>query len=227
MAQLVRTVVEFQGDMVGFFKACAVLYPTETSRAIRHTAWRTMMQMKTEFLAEVPGGRHVPTMSFIQKRRVIDAFKKYGPGPNHSVRFLRAKGLAYGMSGGYTWPMGGKLAQAIKYRMGPGRIGEPPLTASIGWLDKAAARTGALFSRGQKTVVTPRMRGLFSRAGIVLSPSKRVIVQPPRPIMRYFYEGRRQWMAQILMERLRRNINPSAASTAAKFSRQIIRRVVV
>lgn len=227
MAQLVRTVVEFQGDMMGFFQACSVLYPMETSRAIRHAAWRTHMQMKTEFLAEVPGGRHVPTMSFIQKHRVIDAFKKFGRGPGGSVRFLKARGLAYGMSGGYDWPMGGKLAQSIKYRMGPGKPFEPPLTASIGWLDKAAARTGALFSKGQRTVVTPKMRGLFSRAGIVLGPGKHVIVQPPRPVMLYFYQGRRQWMAQILMERLRRNINTSAARTAAQFSRKIIRRVAI
>ncbi len=216
MAEMVRTVVDIRGDMAGFFGACAVLYPKEMSRAIRHTAYMTTTRMKAEFLAEIPGGHHIQTLSHIQRRRVLDMFKEGGRGKNGSVRFKRARGLAYGMSGGHTWPMGGKLAQSIKYRMADAEV---PLTASIGWLDKAAARSGLLFEKGQSTTVTPKVRRLFQAAGILLG-STRTIEQPERPVMRLFYEGRRQWMGRILLDRIHRNINQVSARTASQMIRR-------
>ena len=109
------------------------------------------------------------------------------------------------------WPPGGRIAQSIRYSWRKGTM-----RAEIGWLSAKSQKLGVLFQAGQKTRVTPKMRRLFAAAGLVLSKGKSEIEQPPRPVVAPFYQHRKNWMTQLLVERMRHHINGEAAATVKR-----------
>lgn len=221
------TVVNLMGDAAGFFRRMAILYPDYMDRSIRHGGYQAQKRLKVEFLQHAPGGKKFPDITPIQKYRALDAFKKhrarYGKlQPDGSKRLKtvaqrsfisRGKGLAWGMSG-TTWPAGGKLAQAIGYKHE-----KKSLRADVGWLSRSAARIGARFQEGDKTEVTPKVRGLFYAAGIRLS-GKKTIVSPPRPVMLPFFQNRSRWILDEVTKRLQHHINKDAARETERFVRR-------
>ena len=199
-------VLEVHGDVGFFLRRWADMYPDFMDRSIRHVAWRTQMQMKMEMLAERPGGVKFPSLSRVQRYRLLGekrgGRRVFGPIPAH--------GLAYNMNWG-DWPPGGRIAQSIRYSWRKGTM-----RAEIGWLSAKSQKLGVLFQAGQKTRVTPKMRRLFAAAGLVLSKGKSEIEQPPRPVVAPFYQHRKNWMTQLLVERMRHHINGEAAATVKR-----------
>lgn len=244
--------VRVYGDAPASFRAMAYFYPQEMARAVRHTAWLAQYRLKAEMLQRIPGGRKIDDISQIQKWRVLDAFNRanyvtdrYGrkvrDANGNSIRkystfrrgththlpfymnafISKGRGLAYGMSG-TNWPIGGKLAQLITYRHKKGS-----LTASFGW-DRwtkgvAAARMAMLWQKGQTRIVTPDMRRFFALAGVLLSKHKTHIIQPARPVIRYFFEGRKKWMARVMWDRMHTLVNAAAAKTTRMNAHKLVR----
>lgn len=217
------TVVDLVGDAGGFFRRMAILYPDYMDRSIRHGAYNAQMRLKVEFLQHAPGGQKFPDITPVQSYRAIDAFKKhrnrYGRDHGDGKRlrtvgkraFLsRGRGLAWGMSG-TQWPAGGKLAQAMGYSHKRGTM-----TASVGWLSKSAARLGAKFQQGDKERITPKMRGLFHAAGVIIG-KKNEIITPARPVMVPFFRNRSKWILDTILKRLGTYINRDAANETRKF----------
>lgn len=208
-------VLEVHGDAGFFLSRWADMYPDFMDRSIRHVAWRTQMQMKMEMLAERPGGVKFPSLSRVQRYRLLGekrgGHRTFGPIPAH--------GLAYDMNGG-DWPPGGRIAQSIRYSWKKGTM-----RAEIGWLSNKSQKLGVLFQSGQKTRVTPKIRRLFAAAGVVLSKGKTELEQPKRPVVAPFYEHRKNWMTQLLVARMKEHINGQAAATVKRVA-ESMRRIV-
>jgi hypothetical protein len=208
-------VISIHGDLGGFLSRWATMFPRYVNRVLRHAAYKTQMRMKAELLAAVPGGERIPDITWVQRVRALDYYRKYNkPGR------LTATGLAYNMNGG-EWPIGGKLAQAIGYEMRNMAI-EGKGEAHVGWLSWSAAALGRVFQEETRTPVTPTLRRLYAAAGIPLKPTKTVIVKPARPIVEPFYRNRRGWIAKVMETRFRRYIEADAAFAAKRFATRVI-----
>lgn len=204
--------VSVRGDMGSFLRRWGMLYPDYMSRSIRHVAYLTQTRLKVELLARVPGGVEFPPISRIQRFRLLGERSRGGrltKGP------VPAHGLAYGMDGG-DWPPGGRLAQSIRYRWTRG-----DMAADIGWLSPRSESVGVKFQRGQRTKVTARMRRMFFAAGLTIG-RKMTIVQPPRPVFRPFFENRRGWMVERLVQRMRGHIARASADSYVRASRDAV-----
>ncbi len=212
-----QTVIQVKGDAAAFFQMVSQKYPQAMRSALRHGAYMAQMRLKKEFLQHAPGGEAIKPLSDIQKWRSLDAFKKrrntYGRAGSDGVKRLKKKnraylsyahGLAWGMSGG-KWPVGGKLAQASGYQQKTNTM-----HASVGWLSKSAARSGAFFQKGQKQRVTKKMRGLFAAAGIILSRGKDTIEQPARPVIEPFFRNRQKWIINTVANYMHTKIRKEA-----------------
>ena len=192
--------ISVQGDMGSFLRRWAVLYPDYMSRSIRHAAYLTQYRLKAELLARVPGGVPFPPLSRVQRFRLLGERTR---GGRRTTGPVAAHGLAYNMDGG-DWPPGGRMAQSIRYIWRKG-----DMSAEIGWLSQRSAKIGILFQAGQKTKVTNRMRRMFAAAGVRLG-RKMTITQPPRPVIRPFFENRRGWIENRILERMRSHIASGA-----------------
>jgi len=225
------------GDVGGFLRSFARDCPAEMSRVIRHAAYQAHLRLKAELIAGAPGGHRLPDITPVQKRRALEdlrhkvyrgrwrgaVWKYERDAAGRLVRRNAAprgpygyagRGLAYGMNGG-DWPLGGRLAQMLRYEHRKGS-----LTALVGWFNKSGknhARTAFLWQKGQRTVVTPKMRRLFALAGHPLSRNKTVIAQPERPAVSLFAQGRRQWLGAVMFSRARNLLNGLAARKARQF----------
>jgi len=244
--------VRVYGNAPADFRALAYFYPDAMAKAVRYTAYKAQYLLKAEMLQRIPGGRKIDDISQIQKWRVLDAFNRanyvtdrYGrkvrDASGHSIRrysywrrgrhtnlpfymnafISKGRGLAYRMNG-TNWPIGGKLAQLITYRHRKGS-----LTATVGW-DRftkgvAAARMAMLWQKGQTRIVTPDMRRFFALAGVLLSKHKTHIIQPARPVIRYFFEGRKKWMAKMMWEKMHEKVNEAAAKTMRMNAHKLVR----
>jgi len=198
------------------------------SRAIRHAAYEGLMRLKQEIYAGTVGGRRVPPLSTIQRLRTIEGwkhahyagrwrgaawiYKRDAQGrlvprkrPGRPPYNIPARGLPkkpVDMNGG-LWPTGGRLAQMLRYKWRPGQ-----LRATFGWYREGrVSRTAYLWQRGQTTVVTPAMRRLFLAAGHPIAASKATIVQPPRPVIWWFFTAYSPWMRQLAVDRLQQYLN--------------------
>lgn len=220
----------FEGVDSEFWRQMSAAFPNEMRRALRHAAYMTSMRMKAEMLQLVPGGRRIKDITSIQKWRVLDAYKnKYALAKKNGtlnsflakkgkVAYLsRGKGLAYGM-GGTNWPIGGKLAQSIKYY-----CSKRGLYCMVGWLDKSSRRIGMMWEAGQRTRVTNRIRKMFAAAGIILNSHKTELYQPPRPVFKYFFDGRKDWMSGTLRRRFFRNVDESMGKLYSRNFRRYAR----
>ncbi|MBQ6471063.1 MAG: hypothetical protein IJJ33_03690 [Victivallales bacterium] len=198
------------------------------SRAVRHAAYEGLMRLKQEMYGGVVGGHRVPALSGLQRQRTLEGWKhahyagrwrgaawtyqRDAQGrlirrkrPRKGPYDIPARGLPkkpIDRNGG-DWPLGGKLAQMLRYKW---RLGQ--LRASFGWYkDNKVSRTAFLWEKGQTTIVTPRMRRLFRAAGHPISASKTRIIQPNRPVIWWFFTSYSDWMRQLIIDRLWHYVN--------------------
>jgi len=205
--------VSIQGDLGGYLARWSTMFPRYVNRVIRHAAYKTQWLLKHELLAHAPGGEELAPLSWIQRVRAFDYYRKYGrPGS------LKASGLAFGMNGG-EWPLGGKLTQAIGYQTFD--MDNPAKgSALVGWLSWSAAALGVIFQKETRATVTPETRRMYAAAGVPLSPSRAVIIKPARPVIEPFRRNRRRWIMDVIEKRFFYYMELDAARTAAQCARR-------
>ena len=202
--------VSIQGDLVSYMARWATMFPRYVNRVVRHAAYMTQRRMKAEMLEGAPGGEPLAPLSWIQRVRALDYYRKYGrPGT-----------LEYGREGG-EWPVGGRLARAFGYQMYNREI-QGAGFARVGWLSWSVAALGVIFQQETARAVTPELRRLFSAAGVPLSPGKTALVKPARPVIAPFLRHRGGWIRKVMEDRFFQYMRADAERAARQLASKTI-----
>ncbi|WP_027185148.1 hypothetical protein [Desulfovibrio inopinatus] len=193
-----------------YLQHLAEVLPNETSRALRHVAWRLQKEIKEGIAAGAPGGETWQPLSDVHKYGLLDDIrqvrasrKRVKPVRNKDAELLAGDGkqrfTAYKKPRNTRIKTGfyGRLGRAAGYLYEPGTM-----SAHVGWLGKSASMWAWRHAKGQDLAVTPKMRRMYAGAGIILNKNTQFIHRPPRPAVRPVFEARERDIPRWIEERV-------------------------